>query len=154
MGRRSPAAHGEHMTTDPVLSPRSLPFVLVGVLVAFMLLLAVLGFVQPIDAAHGFGIDLASPLDAFYLHVKADRDLAIGASFLALLLHRRAMPLALFTGACTLAPVIDCLLVASDPRGHVGYALAVHGSAAIYGILTTWLLVRRARAPMRESRSA
>jgi len=29
-------------------------------------------------AAHGFGIDLASPADAFYMHVKGDRDLALG----------------------------------------------------------------------------
>lgn len=135
-------------TTSPapgLLPVRSLPFVLVALLVAFMLLLAVRGLVDPIGAAHGYGIDLASPLDGFYLHVKADRDLTLGATFLALLLYRRPMPLALFTAACTIAPTLDCALVALDPRGHAGYALGVHGSAALYGIVTAYLLVRAAR---------
>lgn len=152
MGRGLWPAHLEGMTSDPVLPRRSLPFVLVALLVAFMLWLAVFALLDPVGAAHGFGFDLRAPLDGFYLHVKADRDLAIGAAFLALLLHRRAMPLALFTGACTIAPIIDCLLVAGS--GRPGYALAVHGSAAIYGIVTTYLLVRRARPSIRASQPA
>ena len=116
---------------EPVLRTGSVAFVLVALITAFMLFLGVRGMVDPISAAHGFGIDLASPLDAFYLHVKADRDLAIGAMLLALLLYRRPTPLALFVGASTIAPVLDCLLVALEPRGHAGYALAVHGSAAV-----------------------
>ena len=130
---------------EPVLAIRSAPFVLTALVAAFMLFLAVRGAADAAGAAHGFGIDLASPLDAFYLHVKADRDLAIGAILVALLVYRRAVPLALLIGASTIAPVCDCLLVALEPRGHAGYALAVHGSAAAYGVVTTWLLVRASR---------
>jgi hypothetical protein len=138
---------------EPVLRTRSVAFVLVALITAFMLFLGVFGMVDPIGAAHGFGIDLASPLDAFYLHVKADRDLAIGAIFLALMLYRRPAPLTLLIGAATIAPVLDCLLVALDPRGHAGYALAVHGSAAAYGVVTTWLLARARRGDRSASAS-
>lgn len=138
---------------EPVLATRSVAFVLTALVAAFMVFLAVRGALGPISAAHGFGIDLASPLDAFYLHVKADRDLAIGAILVALLIYRRPAPLALFVGASTVAPVLDCLLVALEPRGHLGYALAVHGSAAVYGVVTTWLLAR-ARGTAAASRSA
>jgi hypothetical protein len=121
---------------DSRLSPRSLPFVLVVVLAAFLLLLAVRGALDPLGAAHGFGVDLAAPADAFYLHVKADRDLAI---------YRRPAPLALFVAATCIAPVIDCTLVALDPHGSLGYALGVHGSAVVYGVVTAALLWRAHR---------
>jgi hypothetical protein len=125
---------------DPRLSPRSLPFVLVVVLAAFLLLLAVVGALDPIGAAHGFGVDLVAPADAFYLHVKADRDLALFAVLVALAIYRRPAPLALFVAATCIAPVVDCTLVARDHS--LGYALGVHGSAAAYGVVTAVLLWR------------
>ena len=85
--------------------------------------------------------------DAFYIHVKADRDLTLGLALLALLLYRRALPLALLVAAGTVAPVFDCALSLADPRGHVGYALAVHGSAVLYGLVTLWVLLRPAARP-------
>jgi hypothetical protein len=134
---------------DPRLSPRSLPYALVAVLVAFLLYLAARAFFDPIGAAHGFGIDLASPADAFYMHVKADRDLALAAILLALLLDRRPRPLALFAAAACVAPVCDGLLVALDPRGSAGYALGVHGSAVAYAAVTAVLLWRAHRRGQR-----
>jgi len=141
------SSHLAAMTSplDSRLSPRSLPFVLAVVLAAFLLLLAVRGWLAPLDAAHGFGIDLAAPVDAFYLYVKGDRDLTLTAILIALLVYRRPAPLALFVAAACVAPVIDGSLVAADPRGHAGYALAVHGSAAIYGVVTAALLWRAHR---------
>lgn len=130
---------------DSRLSPRSLPFVLVVVLAAFLLLLAVSGALDPLGAAHGFGVDLAAPADAFYLHVKADRDLALFAVLVALAIYRRPAPLALFVAATCIAPVVDATLVALDPHGSLGYALAVHGSAAAYGVVTVALLWRAHR---------
>jgi len=130
---------------DPRLRPGSAAFVLVAIVAAFMVFLGVFGFVAPIVAAHQFGIDLAAPADAFYLHVKADRDITIGVLLVALLAYRRATPLAVVVGALCIVPVADCALSLLDPRGHVGYALAVHGSAVIYGIVTTALLVRARR---------
>ena len=131
-------------TLSDRLSLRSLPFALVAILVVFLLLLAVRGFFDPLDAAHGFGVDLAAPADAFYLHVKGDRDLALALTLLALLIYRRPAPLALFVAAACIAPVLDACFVAFA-RGHAGYALAVHGSAAAYGVVTAALLGRAHR---------
>src|SRR5215813_3947414 len=135
-------------STDPRLSPRSLPFVLVAILAAFLALLAVMGLFNPLGAAHGFGVDLAAPADAFYLHVKGDRDLALAGILIALMAYRRPAPLAMFVAVTCIAPVLDCSFVASDPRGGVAYALAVHGSAVVYGVVTAallWRAHRRAR---------
>src|SRR5437868_3297649 len=132
-------------TSDTRLAPGSLPFVLVAILAAFLVLLAARAFFDPIGAAHGFGVDLAAPADAFYLHVKADRDLALFAVLVALAIYRRPAPLALFVAATCIAPVIDVTLVALDPHGSLGYALAVHGSAVVYGVVTAALLWRAHR---------
>jgi hypothetical protein len=135
---------------DSRLSPRSLPFVLVVILAAFLLLLAVLGALDPLSAAHGFGFDLAAPADAFYLHVKADRDLTLFAVLVALAIYRRPAPLALVVAVACIAPVIDAALVSTAPHGGLGYALGVHGSAAAYGVVTAALLWRaHRRAPDR-----
>lgn len=147
--RRSTAAPRSlaSLASDALLPLRSVAFVLVAILAAFMLFLGVRGFFDPPGAAHGFGIDLAASADAFYLRVKADRDLAIGVLLVVLLVYRRVTPLALVVGALTPAPLADCTLSVLDPRGHAGYALAVHGSAVLYGIVTTALLVRARRGP-------
>lgn len=133
---------------DLRLPVRSLPYALVAILVAFLFFLAARAL-DPIAAAHGFGIDLAAPADAFYMHVKGDRDLALAAILLALLLYRRPAPLALFVAAACVAPVGDCLLVALEPRGSIGYALGVHGSAVAYGVVTAALLWRAHRRNQR-----
>lgn len=136
---------------DPRLPARSLPFVLVALLAAFLAVLAVMGLFNPLGAAHGFGVDLTAPADAFYLHVKGDRDLALTAILVALMVYRRPAPLALFVAAACVAPVLDASLVASDPRGSVGYALAVHGSAVVYGVITAALLWRADRRARRAA---
>jgi hypothetical protein len=131
------------MTTDHRLPRTSLAFILTAVLAAFMLYLAVFGAFNPIGAAHGFGADLVAPLDGFYLHVKADRDLAIGAVLVALLVYGRTTPLLLTVSALCVAPIIDGALVAA--RGMPLYALGVHGSAAAFGFVLIALLVRARR---------
>jgi hypothetical protein len=111
-------------------------------LVFFLLLLAAGALLVPIAAASGFGIPLVDPLDAFYVRVRGDRDLA-GALALGVLLwlgQRRA--LGVWVGALTIEPIIDACLVIADPRGQLAYALAVHGSAAIYGLVLSWRLLR------------
>lgn len=128
---------------DHRLPRRSLGFVLTAVLALFMLFLAVRAALDPIGAAHGFGVDLAAPLDAFYLYVKADRDLAIFGVLVALLIHGRTVPLLIAVGALCVAPIIDGSLVAA--HGRLGYALAVHGSAVAYGFVLVALLLRARR---------
>jgi len=130
---------------DALIPRGSVAFVLVAILTAFMAWLGVFGFLDPLGAAHGFGIDLAASVDAFYLHIKADRDLSIAVLLGGLLVYRRATPLAVVVAALCIAPLADCALSLLDPRGRAGYALAVHGSAVVYGIVTTALLVRARR---------
>lgn len=132
-------------TIDHRLPRTSLAFILTAVLAAFMLYLAVFGALDPLGAAHGFGADLVAPLDGFFLHVKADRDLAIGAVLVALLAYGRTTPLLLVVGALCVAPIIDCALVAAN--GKLAYALGVHGSAAAFGFVLIALLARARRRP-------
>jgi len=107
---------------------------------AFMAFLAIRGALDPVGAAHGFGADLAAPLDGFFLQVKADRDLAIAAAIFGLLAYRRATPLLILVGALLLAPIGDAILVTG--RHSLGYALAVHGSAVAYGLALLAVLWR------------
>lgn len=129
--------------SESLLPHRSTGFVLVAVLAAFMLFLGVRGFFDPISAAHGFGADLAAVVDGFYVHVKADRDLAIGLLLVALLVYRRITPLVIAVATLCVAPIIDATLVTL--HGRLGYALAVHGSAAAYGVITIAVLLRAAK---------
>jgi hypothetical protein len=157
--------HCSSMTNDHVTTPEarlelsSAAFVMTAILALFMLLLAVRGFFASHAAATGFGIGIVDPADLFYLRVKGDRDLSTALALLALLALRRPLPLALFIGVATVQPIFDCLLVATHPRGSVAYALSVHGSAALYGIVLALLLWReharaRRRAPQRFSGGA
>jgi len=112
-------------------------------LVLFLLLLAALGTFVPVDAASGFGIPLADPLDAFYLRIKGDRDLgsALAVGALLWLGDRRALGAVIL--AMTIEPILDASLIIADPRGHLVQALTVHGSAVVYCMLLAWRLLRR-----------
>lgn len=120
---------------------------LAAVLGLFLLFLAVRGFMAPAEAARGFGIAIADPADLFYLLVKADRDLASGAVIFALMALRERRALGAFVAVATVQPLCDMVLSLADARGHAGYALAVHGSAALYCAGLAALLLRRRVAP-------
>lgn len=141
------ASHSECMeNTLPRALDRErapLDFWLSLVLALFLLLLAALALFVPIDAAAGFGIALAHPLDAFYLRVKGDRDLASAVVVIALLVLGERRALGAFVAAATIEPICDMFLSIADARGHVGYALAIHGSAALYCMLLSWRLLRK-----------
>ncbi|MFI6096803.1 DUF4267 domain-containing protein [Lentzea sp. NPDC051213] len=94
-------------------------------------------------AAAGFGI--ADP--AGYYVVKGVRDLAYGLTALILLVmgHRRA--LAWVVLADSIIPIGDAIAVMTH-GGTVGYALMVHGTAAVLVLLTAGLLFRET-APVR-----
>lgn len=125
--------------------------VLLWLLVGFMLFLAARGFATPVSAAAGFGFPLAEPADGFYLHVKADRDLAIGVALAALIVLRERRALVALVAACLVIPLIDGLLVAT--KGHEGilYALGVHGSALAYCIVLLVLLLRENAKSRRDA---
>jgi hypothetical protein len=115
------------------------------VLGLFLLLLAIRGFVAPAEAARGFGIPLVDPADVFYLRVKADRDLSSAALLFLLIGLRGRRALGAFVGVATVQPLCDLALSLTDARGHAGHALAVHGSAAVYGVVLAALLLRQVK---------
>jgi len=88
-------------------------------------------------SAAGFGI--VDP-DGYYV-VKGVRDIAYGLTALILLVlgHRRALGWVVL--ADSIIPIGDCFAVITH-GGTVGYALAVHGSAAALVLLTAALLLR------------
>ncbi|USX51353.1 DUF4267 domain-containing protein [Lentzea sp. HUAS12] len=94
-------------------------------------------------AAAGFGI--ADP--AGYYVVKGVRDLAYALTALVLLLMKQYRALGWVVLADAIIPIGDCLAVITH-GGTVGYALMVHGSAAVLVLITAFLLLR-ATAPER-----
>ena len=123
-----------------------LEFGLAAVLGLFLLFLALRGFVAPAEAARGFGVPVVDSADLFYLRVKADRDLSSAAALFLLLAVRERRGLGAFVGAATAQPLFDLALSLADARGDAGYALAVHGSAALYCVVLAALLLRRPEA--------
>jgi hypothetical protein len=88
-------------------------------------------------AAAGFGI--VDP-DGYYI-VKGVRDLAYALTALILLLLGQRRALGWVVLADSIIPIGDCLAVMTH-GGTVGYALAVHGSAAVLVLITAGLLLR------------
>ncbi|KOV79813.1 DUF4267 domain-containing protein [Nocardia sp. NRRL S-836] len=94
-------------------------------------------------AAAGFGIVDPSG----YYVVKGVRDLAYALTALILLVLRQRRALGWVVLADSIIPIGDCLSVITS-GGSVGYALAVHGSAAVLVLITAALLLREsAHAP-------
>jgi Domain of unknown function (DUF4267) len=120
-----------------------LELVLVVALGLFLLVLAANGFLVPGPAARGFGIPIVDSADLFYLRVKADRDLTIGVVLLVLAALRERRALGALVAVATAAPLCDLALSLADARGRAGYALPVHGGAAIYCAVLALLLLRR-----------
>ncbi|SDL49162.1 protein of unknown function [Lentzea albidocapillata subsp. violacea] len=88
-------------------------------------------------AAAGFGI--VDPTG--YYVVKGVRDIAYALTALILLLMKQRRALGWVVLADAIIPIGDCLAVITH-GGTVGYALAVHGSAAVLVLLTAGLLLR------------
>jgi hypothetical protein len=118
-------------------------------LIAFVFLLSALAAFDPVAAADGFGMPVTSPDALPWLHIKAGRDLGVGLILLTVLLQHQRRVFGAITLVSTVIPLVDALSVTSNGAHSVGYALAVHGSAALYGLLLgTWLL--RTNAPTRR----
>jgi hypothetical protein len=146
MGRIEPAMHPADMNNTALSETRlrlsSPAFVMTGILALFMLFLAFRGFFVPHAAAAAFGIPIADPTDLLYIRIKGDRDLATALALIGLMALRRPLPLAIFIAACVVQPLFDCFLVLTDSRGSAVQALSVHGSAAVYVVVVSLLLLR------------
>jgi hypothetical protein len=121
---------------------RALTTALSWLLAAFMLFLGVRGLFTPISAATGFGFPLGNAADAFYLQIKGDRDLDIGIGIALLLVLKQRRAFTAVLAASTVMPLLDCAFVLAGGRVSSAYALSVHGSALVYGVLLVTLLVR------------
>lgn len=116
------------------------------VLVAFMLFLSVRATLDPASAADGFGLPLTGPDAVLWLRIKAGRDLGIGLMLSAVLLQRQRRVAGAVIVASVAMPMVDALTVIGHGARSVGYALGVHGSAVLYGLLLGAALLRPAKA--------
>jgi hypothetical protein len=115
--------------------------VLSWVLVAFLLFLSARGALDPVGAADGFGLPVSSADAVPWLSIKAGRDLGVALMLLLVLLQRRRSLAGAVILASVVMPTVDGLTVIAHGARSVGYALSVHGSAAVYGLLLGgWLL--------------
>ena len=129
-------------STTPTWKLTSPSAVFVAVLAAFMLFLGVNGHLNPIPAAIGFGLPDTATSTAIvpWMHVKAGRDIGIGLMIVALLAARERRALGWLITVSMVMPITDALTILSN-GASVAYALAVHGSAVLYGLLLgPWLL--------------
>jgi hypothetical protein len=142
MEARACRHHLGGMSSWKPLAPRSAAFVLTAVLALFMFFLALRAFLQPEDAAAGFGLPLAASADAAWLHVKGGRDLAVGVLLTWLLALRERGALFVVIASALVIPVNDGLQVVARDGTRIAYALGVHGSAAAFAVVVLFLLRR------------
>jgi hypothetical protein len=133
-------------TTHPTWKLTSPTALLTLVLAAFMLFLSARGALGPVSAADGFGLPLAGDDALPWLRIKAGRDLGIGLMLLAALLQRQRRVVGAMVLVSVVMPTVDALTVIGHGARSVGYALGVHGSAALFGLLLGAALLRPARA--------
>jgi hypothetical protein len=113
------------------------------VLVAFLLLLSAMAAFNPTGAADGFGLPITSDDALPWLRIKAGRDLGLALIMMTVLLQRQRRLFGAVTLVSMVIPFVDATTVVSNGAHSVGYALAVHGSAALYGLILGAWLVRR-----------
>lgn len=121
-------------------SPTAVLTLLLG---AFMLFLSIRGVLDPTSAAAGFGLPLSGTEAIPWMHVKAGRDLGIGLALVALVGIRQRQAAGVFVLACLVMPTVDALTAVHEGGTSLAMALAVHGSAAAYGVVLAFALLRR-----------
>lgn len=121
-------------------SPTAVFTLLLG---AFMLFLSIRGVLDPTSAAAGFGLPLSGTEAIPWMHVKAGRDLGVGLALLALVAIRQRRSAGVFVLACLVMPTVDALTAVREGGTSLAMALAVHGSAAVYGVVLAFALLRR-----------
>ena len=112
-------------------SPTALLTLLLG---AFMLFLSIRTRIDPVGAARGFGLPLSGDDALPWLSVKSGRDLGLGLAFVALVVARQRLAAGLFVLASMVMPVVDALTVLKG-GASLAFALSVHGSAVVYGVV-------------------
>ncbi|NOK08763.1 DUF4267 domain-containing protein [Corallococcus exercitus] len=119
-------------------SPTALFTLLLG---AFMLFLSLRAALDPVSAARGFGLADSGSEVIPWLYVKAGRDLGLALAMFALVAIRQRKAAGVFVLACVVMPTVDALTVLHG-GASLAFALAVHGSAAAYGVVLAAALLR------------
>ncbi|MCP3163039.1 DUF4267 domain-containing protein [Myxococcus qinghaiensis] len=119
-------------------SPTALFTLLLG---AFMLFLSLRAALDPISAARGFGLPDSGSEVIPWLYVKAGRDLGLALAMFALVAIRQRQAAGVFVLACMVMPTVDALTVLHG-GASLAFALAVHGSAVVYGAVLGTALLR------------
>lgn len=137
--------HRTHMSWK-LTSPTALLTLLLG---AFMLFLSINGALNPVSAAKGFGLPISSADAIPWLRVKAGRDLGLGLAILGLVATRQRLAAGVFVLACVAPPVVDAMTAWIAGGTPLALALAIHGSAAVFGLVlgAALLLPRKGRQP-------
>lgn len=123
-------------------SPTALFTLLLG---AFMLFLSLNAARDPIIAARGFGLPDSGSEVIPLMYVKAGRDLGLALAMFALVAIRQRQAAGVFVLACVVMPTVDALTVMHG-GASLAFALAVHGSAALYGVVLAAALLRPQKA--------
>ena len=119
-------------------SPTALLTLVLG---AFMLFLSINTTLHPLSAGQGFGIPSTGADALPWLSVKAGRDLGIALALFGLVFTRQRLAAGVFVLATIVMPVVDALTVVRAGTS-LTYALCVHGSAALFGVLLGAALLR------------
>ncbi|WP_338864446.1 DUF4267 domain-containing protein [Myxococcus stipitatus] len=119
-------------------SPTALFTLLLG---AFMLFISLRAAMDPVSAARGFGLTDSGSEVIPWLYVKAGRDLGLALAMFALVAIRQRKAAGVFVLACIVMPTVDALTVMHG-GASLAFALAVHGSAALYGAVLAAALLR------------
>ncbi|AGC43462.1 hypothetical protein MYSTI_02135 [Myxococcus stipitatus DSM 14675] len=119
-------------------SPTALFTLLLG---AFLLFLSLRGALDPISAARGFGLTDSGSEVIPWLYVKAGRDFGLALAMFALVAIRQRKAAGVFVLATIVMPTVDALTVLHG-GASLAFALGVHGSAVVYGVVLAAALLR------------
>ncbi|CAN5574844.1 DUF4267 domain-containing protein [soil metagenome] len=133
------------METQPInfWGPRSVSYWLTALAAVGIIYLGLRFMLAPNVGAEGFGIPLASTTEAMaYGRIKGIRDIFSGLVVLLFLIPRKPRATAFAFGAAIIIPVSDCLTVLAVNGVQDVTHLLIHGSTAVYMMITTFLLFR------------
>jgi len=108
-----------------------------------IIILGIRFMLNPQVGADGFGIPLAQTKEAFaYGWTKGIRDIFAGIVVLIFIVSRQSRATAFAFGAAIIIPVSDCLTVLAVNGSQDVTHLMIHGSTALYMMITTIFLFK------------
>jgi len=125
--------------------PRSASYWLTALVAVGIILLGLRFMLVPNAGADGFGIPLQHTREAIaYGWIKGIRDIYAGVVVLIFLVLRQPRATAFAFGAAIIIPISDCLTVLAVNGAKDVTHLLIHGTTALYMIVTTIFLFKAA----------